>query len=84
MIAKCSKLVNKSEYAIREFDISPPNSVSEPPSLSLESNCISLHICSLVNQQFQTITSFKNLINVINHNTTDLRENDEEINPFVL
>jgi len=56
----------------REFDISPPNSVSEAPSLSFESNSISLHISGLVNQQLQTITSFKDLVNVVNHNTTNL------------
>jgi hypothetical protein len=58
----------------REFNISPPGGISEAASLSFKTNCISLHICSLVDQHVQTITSFKDFINIVNHNSTDLTD----------
>lgn len=42
---------------IREFDISPPDSVPKTTGLFSESKGISLHICSFINQQLQAITS---------------------------
>lgn len=57
---------------IRKLDISPPNCAPETASLLFETNCISLHVCSFVNQQFQSIPSFQNLINILYHDITHL------------
>ena len=57
---------------IRELDISPPYSISETASLLSEAKSISLQIRSFINKQLQAVTSLQNLIDILNHDISDL------------
>jgi len=76
MANKCEHHIDNNQdedyQCNRKLDISPPNCAPETASLLFETNCISLHVCSFVNQQFQSIPSFQNLINILYHDITHL------------
>ena len=67
---------------VRELHISPPHGVPEPASLPFKAHRVSFHSCSLVYQQFQTVTSLEYLVNVVEHDAPDLQEKRIPDSPY--
>lgn len=63
--------IDRHEY-LRELDVSPPYSVLETTGLLSETECVSLHCRSFLDEQSQAVTPLENFLNVVYHDGSHL------------